>query len=88
LIRGPEDFPRLVQGEVLVAPALAPAWAALFGRAAAVVADSGSVLAHASIVAREFGVPAVIATGDATRRLRNGQIVLVDGTSGRVTVRG
>jgi phosphohistidine swiveling domain-containing protein len=88
LIRGPEDFPRLVQGEVLVAPALAPAWAALFGRAAAVVADSGSVLAHASIVAREFGVPAVIATGDATRRLRNGQIVVVDGTSGRVTVRG
>jgi phosphohistidine swiveling domain-containing protein len=88
LIRGPEDFPRLVHGEVLVAPALAPAWAALFGRAAAVVADSGSVLAHASIVAREFGVPAVIATGDATRRLQNGQIVLVDGTSGRVTVRG
>ena len=52
------------------------------------VADSSSVLVHASIVAREFGVPAVVATGDATRRLRNGQIVLVDGTSGRVTVRG
>jgi len=84
IIRGPEDFERLQPGEVLVAPATAPAWTPLFARCAAVVTDTGSVLAHASLVAREFGIPAVVGTGDATARLTDGQVVTVDGSAGIV----
>lgn len=86
IIRGPEDFERLQPGEVLVAPATAPAWTPLFTRSAAVVTDTGSVLAHASLVAREFGIPAVVGTGDATARLSDGQVVTVDGSLGIVEV--
>ena len=56
-------------GEVLVARATAPAWTPLFARAVAVVTDGGTLAAHASLVAREYGIPAVVATGDATTRL-------------------
>ena len=86
IIRGPEDFERLQPGDVLVAPATAPAWTPLFSRCAAVVTDTGSVLAHASLVAREFGIPAVVGTGDATARLSDGQVVTVDGSLGIVEV--
>jgi rifampicin phosphotransferase len=84
VVRGPEEFDNFKVGEVLVAQVTAPAWTPLFGRAAAVVTDGGSLAAHASLVAREFGIPAVVATGDATRRLRNGQRVTVDGSAGFV----
>jgi pyruvate,water dikinase len=84
VVRGPEEFDRFKVGEVLVAQVTAPAWTPLFGRAAAVVTDGGSLAAHASLVAREFGIPAVVATGDATRRLRDGQNVTVDGSAGFV----
>lgn len=86
IIRGPEDFERFQQGEVLVAQVTAPAWTPLFGLAAAVVTDGGSLAAHASLVAREFGIAAVVGTGDATARLRDGQRVTVDGSAGIVTV--
>jgi pyruvate,water dikinase len=82
----PVDFPRFQSGEVLVARATAPAWTPLFARAAAVVTDGGSLAAHASLVAREYGIPAVVATGDATRRLHTGQIVTVDGNAGTVDI--
>jgi len=62
----------------------APAWTPLSSRAAAVVTDVGSAAAHASIIAREFGIPAVVGCGDATARLRNGTRVTVDGTTGNV----
>jgi len=88
IVRGPEDFDRFEAGEVLVAQATAPAWTPLFGRAAAVVTDGGTLAAHASLVAREYGIPAVVGTGDATRRLRDGQVVLVDGSAGLVEVVG
>jgi pyruvate,water dikinase len=84
VVRGPEEFERFEVGEVLVAQVTAPAWTPLFGRAAAVVTDGGSLAAHASLVAREYGIPAVVATGDATRRLRDGQRVIVDGSAGFV----
>lgn len=84
LVQSPADFNRLQPGEVLVAPTTAPAWTPLFARAVAVVTDGGSVAAHASLVAREYGIPAVVATGDATQRLHDGQLVTVDGTLGRV----
>ena len=62
----------------------APAWTPLFTRAAAVVTDVGSAAAHASIIAREYGIPAVVGCGDATARLRTGMRVTVDGSTGNV----
>jgi phosphoenolpyruvate synthase/pyruvate phosphate dikinase len=61
-----------------------PAWTVLFERAAAVITDVGSVAAHASVVAREYGIPAIVGTGDATARLRTGTRVVVDGNTGTV----
>jgi rifampicin phosphotransferase len=88
VVRGPDDFDRFQQGEVLVASATAPAWTPLFGLAAAVVTDGGTLAAHASLVAREYGIPAVVGTGDATGRLGDGQVVTVDGGAGVVEVAG
>jgi rifampicin phosphotransferase len=84
VILDPADFPNFEPGEVLVARATAPAWTPLFAKAAAVVTDGGTLAAHASLVAREYGIPAVVATGDATARLRDGQLVSVDGSAGIV----
>jgi pyruvate,water dikinase len=84
IVGGPEDFDRLRNGEILVARLTTPAWTPLFGRAAAVVTDGGTLAAHASLVAREYGIPAVVATGEATRRLRDDQVVVVDGDAGLV----
>jgi phosphohistidine swiveling domain-containing protein len=84
IVHGPGDFDRFQPGEVLVARATAPAWTPLFARAVAVVTDGGTLAAHASLVAREYGIPAVVATGDATTRLADGQVVTVDGGAGTV----
>jgi pyruvate,water dikinase len=84
VVRGPAEFDTLRPGEVLVAPLTAPAWTPLFARAAAVVTDVGSPAAHASIIAREYGIPAVVGCVDATARLRDGQLVTVDGGTGNV----
>jgi len=78
-----EDF---APGEVLVAPATDPSWAPLFLLAGAVVIDTGSNISHAALVAREMGIPAVVRAGDASRRLRDGQRLRVDGASGSVEV--
>ncbi|MFB4269659.1 PEP/pyruvate-binding domain-containing protein [Nonomuraea sp. GTA35] len=86
LVHGPEDFSKVEPGDVLVARATAPAWTPLFATVAAVVTDGGTLAAHASLIAREYGIPAVVATGDATLRLRDGQIVTVDGTQGIVQI--
>lgn len=88
IVRGPEDFHRLRDGEVLVAPTTAPAWTPLFARASAVVTDGGSVVAHASLVAREYGIPSVVGTGNATERLVDGMEVVVDGSAGHVEIVG
>lgn len=80
------DFGRLQPGEVLVCPTTDPAWTVLFGIAGALITDGGGVLSHAAIVAREYAIPAVVGTGGATRTLRDGQIVTVDGSTGQVTM--
>ena len=80
-----DDFAAFRDGDVLVAKATAPAWTPLFAKAAAVVTDGGTLAAHASLIAREYGIPAVVGTGNATTRLRPGQLVTVDGTAGTVT---
>ncbi|TQJ58064.1 phosphoenolpyruvate synthase [Arthrobacter sp. SLBN-83] len=86
VLRGPEDFGRMQPGEVLVARMTTPAWTPLFAMASAVVTDVGGPLSHSSIVAREYGIPAVLGTGVATQRLADAPKVTVDGDAGTVTV--
>ncbi|MBN1439130.1 MAG: hypothetical protein JW929_06955 [Anaerolineales bacterium] len=88
VLRGPEDFDQMRQGEVLVAAITTPAWTPLFSLASAVVTDIGGPLSHSSIVAREYGIPAVLGIGVATKRIRSGQTVTVDGGAGTVTLGG
>lgn len=86
VLGGPEDFASMRPGEVLVARMTTPAWTPLFAMASGVVTDVGGPLSHSSIVAREYGIPAVLGTGVATQRLASGQQVRVDGDAGTVTV--
>jgi phosphohistidine swiveling domain-containing protein len=86
LLAGPEDFATMQPGEVLVARMTTPAWTPLFAMASAVVTDVGGPLSHSSIVAREYGIPAVLGTGVATQRLASGQLIHVDGDAGTVTI--
>jgi pyruvate,water dikinase len=83
---GPEDFPKMKAGDVLVAVTTTPAWTPLFAKASAVVTDIGGPLSHSSIVAREYGIPAVMAARGATRSIQDGQVVIVDGNAGTVTL--
>ena len=75
-------------GDILVAKITTPAWTPLFAMASGIVTDVGGPLSHSSIVAREYGVPAVLGTGVATRRIRSGQPITVDGDGGVVTLGG
>jgi pyruvate,water dikinase len=86
VLHGPEDFDQMEYGEILIAGITTPAWTPLFAMAAAVVTDIGGPLSHGSIVAREYGIPAVLGTGLATRKIRSGQLITVDGNSGTVTM--
>ncbi|WP_026554659.1 PEP/pyruvate-binding domain-containing protein [Arthrobacter sp. 35W] len=86
VLNGPEDFHLMRPGEVLVARMTTPAWTSLFVMAAAVVTDVGGPLSHSSIVAREYRIPAVLGTGVATSQLKSGQLVVVDGDAGTVTL--
>ena len=88
LIRGPEDFERLEQGDVLVAGITTPTYNVVLPLLGAVVTDRGGVLSHPAIVAREFGIPAVVGTGSATRTIPDGARVRVDGTLGTVSLLG
>jgi len=85
VIHGPAEFGELRPGDVLVCPATNPAWTPLFTRASAVVVDHGGLASHAAIVAREYGIPAVMGTGNATAVLVAGTPVRVDGDHGRVS---
>jgi phosphohistidine swiveling domain-containing protein len=80
----PSEFDRLAQGEVLVAVATTPSWTPLFSKASAVVTDAGAVSSHSSVVAREYRIPAVVGTQQATQLIKDGQFVVVDGTAGKV----
>ncbi len=86
VLGGPADFARMRAGDVLVASITTPAWTSLFTMASAVVTDVGGPLSHSSIVAREYGIPAVLGTGVATRRITDGALVRVDGDAGTVTL--
>jgi phosphoenolpyruvate synthase/pyruvate phosphate dikinase len=86
VIRGEAEFDRLGAGEVLVCPMTSPAWSVLFERAGALVTDHGGVLSHPAVLAREYGIPAVVATRDGTHRIPDGAVVVVDGTAGIITI--
>ena len=85
LLRSLEEADALAPGDVLVTHMTSPDWVPLMRRAAAIVTDSGGMTCHAAIVSRELGIPCVVGTGDATRRLRGGELVTVDATRGIVT---
>ncbi len=84
IIDGPAEFSKLQAGDVLVCSFTDPAWTPLFSLATAVVADTGGSLSHAAIVAREYGIPAVLGTQVATTQLKDGMKVTVDGGRGMV----
>lgn len=85
IIHGPEEFYKMQKGDVLVCQLTDPEWTPLFNLASAVVADTGSSLSHAAIVAREYGIPAVLGVGFATTRFKNGDTIKVDGDKGEVS---
>jgi phosphohistidine swiveling domain-containing protein len=86
VLMGEADFGKLQPGDVLVCPITSPVWSVLFPSVGALVTDAGCVLSHSAIIAREFRIPAVVATGNATSLIRDGQEVTVDGTTGSVEV--
>lgn len=86
IVKGPEEFDQVKQGEVMVCIMTNPAWVVVFTKLAAVVCDSGGVLAHPAIVSREFGIPAVVGTTNATKRIKTGDLVRVNGSTGVVEV--
>lgn len=77
---------KLQPGDVLIAVATEPPWTPLFATASAIVTDSGGVLSHSAVVAREYRIPAVVGTGNATTTFKDGQLLEVDGNAGTVRV--
>ena len=86
VIMSEAEFDKLQAGDVLVCPITSPVWSVLFPSVGALLTDTGGILSHPAIIAREYRVPAVVATGNATRLLRDGQKVTVDGNTGLVQV--
>ena len=86
LVLAQKDYLKFKEGDVLVAQFTDPTYTPLMLMAAAVVTDVGSKLSHAAIVSREIGIPAVVGTALATKKLHDGDLVLVDGGQGVVTI--
>lgn len=91
VVRGParvtlsqDDFDRIQPGDVIVCPSSNPSWVPVFTIAGGLVTNTGGVLSHAAVVAREFGLPAVVGAAEATTRIADGRIVEIDGTAGTV----
>lgn len=86
VVRSLHEAGKLRQGDILIAETTAPAWTPLFATAAAIVTDTGGILSHCAVVAREYRIPAVVGTDLATATIRDGQIVEVDGDAGIVRI--
>lgn len=86
VILSPADFEQMRPETILVCPTTTPAWTPLFAQASGLVTDIGGILAHGSIVAREYGIPAVLGTGNGSQRIVTGQRITVDGDAGTVRV--
>ena len=85
-IMNAQEFDRMQPGSILVCPMTSPAWTQLFAHAVGLVTDIGGILGHGSIVAREYGIPAVVGTGNVTQRVESGQTLAVDGDAGTVVI--
>ena len=86
VVRSVDQIGDVRDGEILVCGSTSPAWAPIFSKIRATVTDVGGVMSHAAIVAREYGLPAVVGTGRATAAIRTGQTIRVDGSEGTVTL--
>ena len=86
VVLGPDDFGRVLPGDIIIAPSSNPSWVPLFSIAGGLVTNTGGVLCHAAVVARELDLPAVVGTGDATTRIADGQMLELDGTTGFVRI--
>jgi len=87
-VSGPSEFSRIVKGDVLVTESTTEAFNILLPLLGGIVTDNGGLLSHAAIVSREYGIPGVVGTREATERIANGVLVRVDGDAGEVTVLG
>jgi pyruvate,water dikinase len=87
-VAGPSEFDRIVEGDVLVTESTTEAFNILLPLLGAIVTDSGGLLSHSAIVAREYGIPGVVGTREATNRIPDGAIVRVDGDAGEVAIHG
>ena len=86
LIKSPVEFDQMEPDSILVCPMTNPAWTPLFAHATGLVTDMGGILGHGSIVAREYGIPAVVGTGNITQRVKHGQKITVDGDAGTISL--
>jgi pyruvate, water dikinase len=86
VVRSAEQLDEVQPGEILVCTITSPAWAPIFSKIAATVTDIGGIMSHAAIVSREYGLPAVVGTGTATSRIKTGQRIKVDGSTGMVEI--
>ena len=86
IVRSVEEISRLQPGDILVCQVTNPTWAPIFQKIRAAVSDIGGSMSHAAIVAREYGLPAVVGTGNATSKIKDGQMIRVDGGRGIVTL--
>ena len=86
VVRTLDEVDKLQPGDILVTYATAPPWTPLFAVASAIVTDAGGPLSHAAVVAREYGIPAVVGTKAATARIEDGMVITVDGTEGVVRI--
>ncbi len=86
ILYSPEESSRLEKGDILVTRGTNPAWTPMFINLGAIVMESGGPISHGAVVAREYGIPAVVGVGEATSLIKDGQIVRVNGESGQVTL--
>lgn len=86
VVQGPSDFATVQPGEVMICPYTDPAWTPLFTIASGVVTETGGALSHAAIVAREYGIPAVLGAEHAMTRIQDGDRITLDGTAGTITI--
>jgi len=86
VLRAVNEIGQVREGDILVSPVTTPSWGPIFPKIKAAVSDIGGTMSHAAIISREYGLPAVVGTGVATKRIRTGQRIRVDGDNGIVTI--
>jgi pyruvate,water dikinase len=87
IVMNEEDFNKIKAGDILVCPTTQPPWSVLFPSVGALITDAGGILSHPAIIAREYKVPSIVATGNATKILKDDQIITVDGNTGQILIK-